>query len=150
MTDDDMTPRSEALAMMAAALGEPAAYFYRYSDPFTGRPLWRHDGRPWNGQEAQEVKPLYAMPDDALAALDRAKEEAKQEEREAIFAVVDDIGYHCISCGHVCGDPQADLKILRKAGAKACCPEREMEPLSATLTAMLSATRATDTQEGEG
>jgi hypothetical protein len=53
----------------------------------------------------------------------------------SVLAAADELGWHCTGCGHICGDPEKDLNILKKAGAIACCPERKMEPLSAAIRA---------------
>lgn len=58
-----------------------------------------------------------------------------------IKVVADKIGNHCVSCGHVCGDPDADLQIIKKGGGISCCPERKIEPLSETLMAMIPSLR---------
>lgn len=58
--------------------------------------------------------------------------------RETLIEV-DKLGNHCVGCGHMCGDPEKDLAMIRKAGGISCCPERKMEPISTTLAAMVPA-----------
>lgn len=41
---------------------EPYTYFYRYSDPMSGKPVWRSSGSLWNGQRPSEALPLYTRP----------------------------------------------------------------------------------------
>lgn len=48
----------------------------------------------------------------------------------------DELGHHCIGCGHLCVDPEKDLEFIRKSGARSCCPEREIEPLSEAIRAL--------------
>ena len=60
------------------------------------------------------------------AALERAAKKAN------------DLGYYCTGCGHICGDPERDLRILQRAGARSCCPDRKMLPLSAPILALAS------------
>ena len=81
--------------------------------------------------EAEDIR--EAAPTDAQAAL----EARDRRIREEIASVADQLGWHCIGCGHICGDPEKDLRILKKAGALACCPEREMEPLSKAILALI-------------
>ena len=49
---------------------------------------------------------------------------------------MDAAGHECLGCGHLCGDPDKDLALLQKAGARACCPERKMVPLGDTIRAL--------------
>lgn len=63
--------------------------------------------------------------------------EARAEWFRNLIKAADSLGYHCTGCGHICKDPDKDLTILRKTGALSCCPEREMEPLSAPILALL-------------
>jgi len=55
-----------------------------------------------------------------------------------VLTVADELGHHCVGCGHLCGNPERDLKIIKMAGGVSCCPEREIEPLSETLKAAIS------------
>jgi len=119
--------------------------------------LHRHD--PEAGQAAAVfVKSVISalIPDDASAILDQMISDAVNEATRltvpiaaldamlaeadarvaAVLEAADKLGWHCIGCGHICGDPDRDLHILRKAGARACCPEREMEPLSDAIRAL--------------
>ena len=80
----------------------------------------------------------------------KARAKGKAEGLREAAGAADKIGSHCISCGHVCGDPENDLAILRKAGASSCCPEREIESLSAAIPALIPAdTPACDTKTAE-
>lgn len=63
--------------------------------------------------------------------------EARAEWFMNLIKAADSLGYHCTGCGHICKDPDKDLTILRKTGALSCCPEREMEPLSAPILDIL-------------
>jgi hypothetical protein len=67
---------------------------------------------------------------EASAALDLALEGAA--------LVADNLGYECEGCGHLCGDQEADMKIIRKAGGVSCCPERKMRPLGDAIRALKS------------
>ncbi|WP_411975959.1 hypothetical protein [Sulfitobacter faviae] len=69
--------------------------------------------------------------------LDRMALEIEAHRKEVVSAAADQIGYHCVGCGHICGNPEKDLEILRKAGARSCCPEREIEPLSAAIYSLI-------------
>ena len=52
-----------ALSPEASAVeAEPVAYRYRYSDPVSGKPVWRNSSGSWNGQQPSETQPLYASP----------------------------------------------------------------------------------------
>ena len=125
--------------------------------------LHRHD--PEAGQAAAVfVKSVISalIPDDASAILDQMISDAVNEATRltvpiaaldamlaeadarvaAVLEAADKLGWHCIGCGHICGDPDRDLHILRKAGARACCPEREMEPLSDAIRALTPTTTA--------
>ena len=85
----------------------------------------------------------WSMPDRVKYNTGHAVEYFHQQALEAAEARgyaraannADKLGYHCIGCGHICGDPKKDMRILRKAGARSCCPEREMEPLSEAIRA---------------
>ena len=41
---------------------KPVAWRYRYTDPVSGKPVWRYDNRLWNGQRPSERQALYARP----------------------------------------------------------------------------------------
>jgi hypothetical protein len=41
---------------------EPVAYRYRFSDPISGKPVWRSDFYTWNGQKYEESEALYTHP----------------------------------------------------------------------------------------
>ncbi|MDR9428826.1 MAG: hypothetical protein RI553_12055 [Salibaculum sp.] len=73
-----------------------------------------------------------------------ALEAAKAEAQAEALVAADKLGHHCIGCGHLCGDPEKDLRMLRKLGAKACCPERKMEPLSAAILSLIPADQEGD------
>lgn len=66
----------------------------------------------------------------------QALETARKEGYARAAKNADKLGYHCIGCGRIFGDPEKDMRILRKAGARSCCPERKMEPLSDALEAL--------------
>lgn len=55
---------------------------------------------------------------------------------EEAATVADELGYECEGCGHLCGNPETDMKIIQKAGGLSCCPERKMRPLGAAIRAM--------------
>ena len=61
---------------------------------------------------------------------------ARNDALREIEVAADKLGYHCIGCGHLCGNPEKDLAMIRKAGGRSCCPEREMEPLSKPILAL--------------
>lgn len=91
--------------------------------------LWRSDRVPAMRPET----PQYVRRDPAvLAALPEVQALVAAAVEEA-----DKLGYHCVGCGHLCGDPDKDLALLRKAGALSCCPERKMEPLSEAIRALI-------------
>lgn len=52
---------------IAQRMGYPRSYLYRYADPFSGTPCWRHESGTWNGQTAQGTVALYDL--DQIAAL---------------------------------------------------------------------------------
>lgn len=66
----------------------------------------------------------------ADAAIAVALEEAARE--------ADNLGYECEGCGHLCGNPETDMKIIIAAGGLSCCPERKMRPLGAAIRAMIT------------
>lgn len=53
----------------------PRSYLYRYTDPMSGKPVWRTDGGFWNGQRPYEAEALYSQVDYTaiLARLARAE-----------------------------------------------------------------------------
>jgi hypothetical protein len=57
---------------------------------------------------------------------------------ESAAEKADELGCYCTGCGHICGDPERDLRILQRAGAVSCCPERKMEPLSLFIRSLAS------------
>ena len=63
---------------------------------------------------------------------------ARADRAEAALAAqieaADALGYTCTGCGHLCGDPDKDMKTLQRAGSISCCPERKMVPLSQAIT----------------
>lgn len=61
-----------ALRSLGARAAEPVAYRYRFSDPMSGRPVWRFSSAQWNGQRPSEAEPLYARPATADEALEQA------------------------------------------------------------------------------
>jgi len=38
--------------------------------------------------------------------------------------------YICEGCGHIARDPARDIATIQKAGGLACCPERNMKPIT--------------------
>jgi len=70
-----------------------------------------------------------------LAALDLTAFEAAV--REKVASVADTLGYCCSGCGHLCGNPIRDLKMIHDAGGISCCPERDMRPLSTAILALI-------------
>lgn len=74
----------------------------------------------------------------ALAAERDALKAQLSTAREEALEAADKLGFHCIGCGRLCGDPEKDLKWIRKAGGVSCCPEREMKPLSEAIRALIT------------
>ena len=88
-----------------------------------------------------ELSMLYRCEiSDALTALraQLAAANARADRAEAALAAqieaADALGYTCTGCGHLCGDPDKDMKTLQRAGSISCCPERKMVPLSQAIT----------------
>lgn len=52
---------------------------------------------------------------------------------------VERLGWRCRGCGHLCKDTARDMKLHRRAGAIACCPEREMAPVRLSDEAEIAA-----------
>ena len=83
------------------------------------------------------IERLLSGSDDLFSSLAKVHAEAHAAAIEAAKDAADTLGYHCVGCGHMCGDPTKDMDLLRKAGALSCCPERKMEPLSETIGALI-------------
>ncbi|MFG6524441.1 hypothetical protein [Sulfitobacter sp. M23508] len=74
----------------------------------------------------------------AVASLTKSEiAKTRNDALREIEVAADKLGYHCIGCGHLCGNPEKDLAMIRKAGGRSCCPEREMEPLSKPILALI-------------
>ena len=74
----------------------------------------------------------------AVASLTKSEiDKTRNDALREIEVAADNLGYHCIGCGHLCGNPEKDLAMIRKAGGRSCCPEREMEPLSKPILALI-------------
>lgn len=39
----------------------PRAYLYQFSDPMSGKPVWRTNSGPWNGQTPKATEALYSV-----------------------------------------------------------------------------------------
>lgn len=93
----------------------------------------RCDGVPAiNDQRRKEARAAI----DAMQSERDATHAAYAAGRKEALTAADKLGYHCIGCGHLCGNPEKDLAMIRKAGGLSCCPERKMEPLSAAIRAL--------------
>ena len=79
-----------------------------------------------------------AMAERDDATLYGVEQKARADRAEAALAAqieaADALGYTCTGCGHLCGDPDKDMKTLQRAGSISCCPERKMVPLSQAIT----------------
>jgi len=130
--------REHALALVAAAYQDAGdACACLLPENGAGEPQDKTD-RLIDQVRRQDVEAIRArIPDNAQAALDRMLQEAEVRGIKKAAAASDKLGHHCIGCGHLCGDPDKDLSLLRKGGARSCCPEREMEPLSKAILALI-------------
>jgi len=55
---------------------------------------------------------------------------------ERMAKVADELGCECEGCGHLCGNPETDMAIIKKAGGVSCCPERKMRPLGDAIRSL--------------
>jgi len=39
----------------------PRSYLYQFTDPVSGRPVWRNDAGPWNGRTPEATEALYSV-----------------------------------------------------------------------------------------
>ena len=58
----DFTPATvdEIKALFALPAAEAVAWRYQFSDPMSGKPVWRYSPSLWNGQRPTMAMPLYA------------------------------------------------------------------------------------------
>ena len=49
-------------ALAVEGTPEPVAWRHKYTDPGSGKPVWRDRGGLWNGQLPEESQPLYTTP----------------------------------------------------------------------------------------
>lgn len=77
---DTNTPASELLVEALRDV-QPRAYLYQYTDPMSGKPVWRSKGEPWNGQTPKQTEALYSVEQIALAA--QPRDDVRELLREA-------------------------------------------------------------------
>ena len=92
---------------------------------------------------------FYELTGDAMANELADADAAIAVVLERAARVADEMGYECEGCGHLCGNPQTDMAIIKKAGGLSCCPERKMRPLGSAIRAFIPASGAKPSQEAE-
>lgn len=97
---------------------------------------WFHRGVCYGDDLEAAKAAAYAH---KCAAIRAELEPADPLDDPRVKQALDGLGYECVGCGHLCGDPEKDLALLKKAGAISCCPERKMRALSESLAAALAA-----------
>lgn len=82
-------------------------------------------GIRWGAMEESDKNDFRNVADAAIAVVG-----------ERMAKVADELGCECEGCGHLCGNPETDMAIIKKAGGVSCCPERKMRPLGDAIRSL--------------